>query len=72
MIHTKDLSVKNFMSVGNAMQVINLYHHDITLVLGENPNLAPGDVKFESVNQIIDIEPVFYDPKLLLQIYQVL
>jgi hypothetical protein len=38
-------------------------------------DMAPGDVKFESVDQIvtdqiIKIESEFYDPKLLLQIYQ--
>ena len=38
-------------------------------------DLAPGDVKFESVDQIVTdqitkIESEFYDPKLLLQIYQ--
>ena len=38
-------------------------------------DLAPGDVKFESVDQIVtdqltNIESEFYDPKLLLKIYQ--
>jgi hypothetical protein len=38
-------------------------------------DIAPGDVKFESVDQIVvqqvsAIESEFYDPKLLLQIYQ--
>jgi hypothetical protein len=40
-------------------------------------DLAPGDVKFESVDQIVvdqitKIESEFYDPKLLLQIYNTL
>ena len=40
-------------------------------------DLAPGDVHFESVDQIVidqitKIESEFYDPKLLLQIYQTL
>jgi DNA repair exonuclease SbcCD nuclease subunit len=40
-------------------------------------DLAPGDVKFESVDQIVvdqitKIESEFYDPKLLLEIYQTL
>ena len=40
-------------------------------------DMAPGDVKFESVDQIVTdqitkIESDFYDPKLLLQIYQAL
>ena len=38
-------------------------------------DLAPGEVKFESVDQIVtdqltNIESEFYDPKLLLRIYQ--
>ena len=38
-------------------------------------DLAPGEVKFESVDQIVtdqltNIESEFYDPKLLLKIYQ--
>jgi hypothetical protein len=40
-------------------------------------DMAPGDVKFESVDQIVTdqitkIESEFYDSKLLLQIYQTL
>ena len=40
-------------------------------------DMSPGDVKFESVDQIVTdqitkIESEFYDPKLLLQIYQTL
>lgn len=40
-------------------------------------DLSPGDIKFESVDQIVTdqitkIESEFYDPKLLLQIYQTL
>jgi hypothetical protein len=38
-------------------------------------DMAPGDVTFESVDQIVtdqltNIESEFYDPKLLLKIYQ--
>ena len=40
-------------------------------------DMAPGDVKFESVDQIVidqitKIDSQMYDPKLLLQIYQTL
>jgi hypothetical protein len=40
-------------------------------------DMAPGEVKFESVDQIVtdqltNIESEFYDPKLLLKIYQTL
>ena len=42
MIHIKDLTVKNFMSVGNATQAINFDRRDLTLVLGENMDLG-GD-----------------------------
>jgi len=42
MIRIKDLTVKNFMSVGNVTQAINFDRHDLTLVLGENLDLG-GD-----------------------------
>jgi DNA repair exonuclease SbcCD nuclease subunit len=40
-----------------------------------NTDMAPGEIKFESVDQIVtdqltNIESEFYDPKLLLKIYQ--
>jgi DNA repair exonuclease SbcCD ATPase subunit len=42
MIHIKNLTVKNFMSVGNSTQAINFDRKDLTLVLGENLDLG-GD-----------------------------
>jgi DNA repair exonuclease SbcCD ATPase subunit len=42
MIQIKELTVKNFMSVGNVTQAINFDRHDLTLVLGENLDLG-GD-----------------------------
>jgi DNA repair exonuclease SbcCD ATPase subunit len=42
MIHIKKLSVRNFMSVGNATQGIDFDRRDLTLVLGENLDLG-GD-----------------------------
>jgi len=42
MIRIKDLTVKNFMSVGNATQAVNFDRDDLTLVLGENLDLG-GD-----------------------------
>jgi hypothetical protein len=44
---------------------------------GVGEDLAPGEVKFESVDQIVtdqitNIESEFYDNKLLLKIYQTL
>ncbi len=41
-IAIKDLTVKNFMSVGNATQGVNFDRRDLTLVLGENLDLG-GD-----------------------------
>jgi hypothetical protein len=43
--------------------------------VGVDEDMAPGDVKFESVDQIVtdqltNIESEFYDNKLLLKIYQ--
>jgi len=42
MIQIKKLTVKNFMSVGNATQAIDFDRSDLTLVLGENLDLG-GD-----------------------------
>jgi DNA repair exonuclease SbcCD ATPase subunit len=42
MIQIKKLTVKNFMSVGNATQAIDFERRDLTLVLGENLDLG-GD-----------------------------
>jgi DNA repair exonuclease SbcCD ATPase subunit len=42
MIQIKNLTVKNFMSVGNATQAIDFDRQDLTLVLGENLDLG-GD-----------------------------
>ena len=42
MIHIKNLTVKNFMSVGAATQAIDFDRKDLTLVLGENLDLG-GD-----------------------------
>lgn len=42
MIEIKNLTVRNFMSVGNATQAIDFNRQDLTLVLGENLDLG-GD-----------------------------
>lgn len=42
MIHLRDLTVKNFMSVGNTTQGIDFDRSDLTLVLGENLDMG-GD-----------------------------
>ena len=42
MIQIKNLTVKNFMSVGNATQAVNFDRSDLTLVLGENLDMG-GD-----------------------------
>ncbi len=42
MISIKNLTVKNFMSVGNSTQAIDFDRNDLTLVLGENLDLG-GD-----------------------------
>jgi DNA repair exonuclease SbcCD ATPase subunit len=43
MFKIKDLTVKNFMSVGNSTQAINFDRNDLTLVLGENLDLGGDD-----------------------------
>lgn len=39
----KDLTIKNFLSVGNATQAINIANEHLTLVLGENLDLGGDD-----------------------------
>jgi hypothetical protein len=39
----KDLTVKNFMSVGNTTQAVHFDRNDLTLVLGENLDLGGDD-----------------------------
>ena len=43
MIKIKDLTVKNFMSVGNATQAVNFGKQQLTLVLGENLDQGGDD-----------------------------
>jgi DNA repair exonuclease SbcCD ATPase subunit len=43
MFRVKHLTVKNFMSVGNATQAVNFDRKDLTLVLGENIDLGGDD-----------------------------
>ena len=43
MIKIKDLTVKNFMSVGNATQAVNFNKEQLTLVLGENLDQGGDD-----------------------------
>jgi len=43
MIKIKSLTVKNFMSVGNATQAVQFDRNDLTLVLGENVDLGGDD-----------------------------
>ena len=43
MLTLKSLTVKNFMSVGNQTQAVNLNRQDLTLVLGENLDLGGDD-----------------------------
>jgi DNA repair exonuclease SbcCD ATPase subunit len=42
-LRIKDLTVKNFMSVGNTTQAVNFDRQDLTLVLGENMDLGGDD-----------------------------
>jgi len=43
MIKIKDLTVKNFMSVGNQTQAVNFAQENLTLVLGENLDMGGDD-----------------------------
>ena len=43
MIRIKDLTVKNFMSVGNVTQAVDFNREQLTLVLGENLDQGGDD-----------------------------
>jgi DNA repair exonuclease SbcCD ATPase subunit len=43
MLKFKGLTIKNFMSIGNVSQVVNLDSTDLVLVLGENKDLGGND-----------------------------
>lgn len=43
MIRIKDLTVKNFMSVGNITQAVDFNREQLTLVLGENLDQGGDD-----------------------------
>ena len=43
MIKVKDLTVKNFMSVGNQTQAVDFNKEQLTLVLGENLDQGGDD-----------------------------
>ena len=44
MIKIKDLTVKNFMSVGNQTQAVDFDKQQLTLVLGENLDQGGDDM----------------------------
>ena len=63
----KDTFVKNYNL--REMSLIPIKHNSV------DADMAPGSIKFESVDQIVtdqltNIDSKFYDPKLLLKIYQ--
>ena len=63
----KDTFIKNYNL--REMSLIPIKNNSV------DTDMAPGDIKFESVDQIVtdqltNIDSKFYDPKLLLKIYQ--
>ena len=59
-ISIKNLTVRNFMSVGNATQAVDFDRQDLTLVLGENLDLGGdgsrnGTGKCVCVNTIVKV-----------------
>ena len=42
MIRARTVTLKNFLSVGNTTQAINLDEHGLTLILGENIDQGSG------------------------------
>lgn len=59
MIKFKELTIRNFLSVGNATQAINLNRNDLTLVLGENLDLG-GDGSRNGVGKTAALNAISY------------
>lgn len=59
MIEIHNVTLKNFLSVGNATQGINLARHDLTLVLGENVD-AGGDGSRNGVGKTSILNAISY------------
>jgi hypothetical protein len=60
MITIKNITMKNFLSVGNVTQAVKLNNSGLTLVLGENLDLGGGDQrngvgKCICINTMVDI-----------------
>ena len=45
MIKIKDLTIKNFLSIGNKTESVNFDRQDLTLILGENLDLGGDGAK---------------------------
>lgn len=59
MIRIKNVTIKNFLSVGNATQAVNFNRDDLTLVLGENLDLG-GDGSRNGVGKTSLLNAISY------------
>jgi DNA repair exonuclease SbcCD ATPase subunit len=59
MIVLKNLTIRNFLSVGNVTQAVNFDNKDLTLILGENLDLG-GDGARNGVGKTTMIQAVSY------------
>ena len=67
MIKIKDLTVKNFMSVGNQTQAVDFNKQQLTLVLGENLDQGGDDAGLRGASLperlwLFSKLPVFFPP----------
>lgn len=58
-INLKELTIKNFLSIGNATQAVDLQRTDLTLVLGENLDLG-GDGSRNGVGKTAALNAISY------------
>ena len=59
MIVLKNLTLRNFLSVGNVTQAVNFDNKDLTLILGENLDLG-GDGARNGVGKTTMIQALSY------------
>jgi len=59
MISINTITAKNFLSIGNVTQAVNLARQDLTLVLGENLDLG-GDGSRNGVGKTAILNAISY------------
>jgi len=60
MINLKNITIKNFLSIGNVTQAVNLENKDLTLVIGENNDVGDPDASKNGVGKSSLLNAISY------------